>query len=114
MQAKRIRRHRRVRAKVKGTALRPRLSVFRSNHYLWAQLIDDAAARTLVAAADRDIGRKGSKETGTQRAQRLGELIAKRAQEQNIRSVIFDRGGYRYHGLIRALAEGARKGGLQF
>ncbi len=97
---------------MRGSAERPRLSVFRSNRGLFAQLIDDDAARTLVAVAWTEPELRGlaSKEQAT----RAGELLAKRAKEAGIESCVFDRGGYRYHGRVQALAEGARKGGLGF
>jgi large subunit ribosomal protein L18 len=110
--AKRLRRRRRVRAKVRGTAERPRLSVFRSNRGVFAQLIDDVRGHTLAAVAWtedelRGLGRMDQ-------ARRAGELLAKRAGEKGIETVVFDRGGYRYHGRVKALAEGAREGGLSF
>lgn len=100
---KRITRHRRVRAIIKGTKERPRLSVFRSNKYIYAQLIDDAKGATLLSA-------KGVKKA----ALKIGESLAKKALEKGIKKVVFDRGGYKYHGQVRALAEGARGGGLEF
>lgn len=108
---KRLRRHRRIRAKIKGTAPRPRLSLFRSNRHLVVQLIDDAAGRTIVAASDRDIT---APKTGgrTAVAEMLGALIAEKAAAVAIVRAVFDRGGYRYHGIARAIADGARKGGL--
>ena len=110
--AQRLRRHRRVRAKVRGTAERPRLSVFRSNRGVNAQLIDDVAGHTLAAVAwtEPDVKELQSME----QAKRVGELIAERAKSAGIETVVFDRGGYRYHGRVRALAEGAREGGLTF
>ena len=110
-QQRRLRRRRRVRAKVNGTAERPRLSVFRSNRGVFAQLIDDRAGKTLAAVswteADlRDLDRG-------EQAKKAGELLAKRAKEAGIEACVFDRGGYRYHGRVRALAEGAREGGLR-
>ena len=110
---RRIRRHRRVRARVIGTSERPRLAVFRSNRYLWLQLIDDMAGKTIAAASEKEIGKekKGGRVAG---AEKLGELIAKRAAEKAVASAVFDRGPYRYQGLVRAVAEGARKGGLKF
>jgi large subunit ribosomal protein L18 len=108
----RLRRRRRVRAKVRGTAERPRLSVFRSNRGLFAQLIDDDAARTLVAVAwtEAELRGLGSME----QAKRAGTLLAERAKQAGLETCVFDRGGYRYHGRVRALAEGAREGGLSF
>jgi large subunit ribosomal protein L18 len=108
----RLRRRRRVRAKVRGTAERPRLSVFRSNRGMFAQLIDDDAARTLVAVAwtEAELRGLGSME----QAKRAGALLAERAKQASLERCVFDRGGYRYHGRVRALAEGAREGGLSF
>lgn len=100
---KRIIRHKRVRAIVKGTSERPRLSVFRSNKYIYAQLIDDSKGVTLLNA-------KGAKKT----ALKIGESLAKKALEKGIKKIVFDRGGYKYHGQIKSLAEGARQGGLRF
>jgi large subunit ribosomal protein L18 len=113
------RRHRRVRAKVSGTPERPRLAVHRSLQHIYAQLIDDIAGRTLVAASSNDpefrplvIDQlKASNVTG---AKAVGTLLAKRAKDKGIESVVFDRGGYPYHGRVKALADGARDGGLAF
>ena len=109
---RRLRRRRRVRARIRGSAQRPRLSVFRSNRGVSAQLIDDDAGNTLVAVAwmEPDLRDLGPME----QAKRAGELLATRAKESGIDSCVFDRGGYRYHGRIRALAETAREGGLKF
>ena len=109
---RRLRRRQRVRAKIRGTAGRPRLSVFRSNRGVFAQLIDDDAARTVAAVAWtepelRDLERM-------QQAKRAGEILAGRAKEAGVEVCVFDRGGYQYHGRVRALAEGAREGGLRF
>jgi large subunit ribosomal protein L18 len=108
----RLRRRRRVRAKVRGTAERPRLSVFRSNRGVFAQLIDDDAARTLVAVGwtEAELRELGSME----QAKRAGALLAERAKKAGLETCVFDRGGYRYHGRVKALAEGAREGGLSF
>ena len=105
---------RRVRKKISGTAERPRLSVFRSNKEIYAQLIDDEAGHTLVAASSRDKDIAGKEGTKTQKAEMVGEKIAKLALEKGIEKVVFDRGTHIYHGRIKALAEGARKGGLKF
>jgi large subunit ribosomal protein L18 len=110
--ARRLRRRRRVRAKVQGTAVRPRIAVFRSNRGIFAQLIDDDAGRTLAAVnwtedELRSLGRM-------EQASRAGALIAERAKAAGIESAVFDRGGYQYHGRVKALAEGAREGGLRF
>jgi large subunit ribosomal protein L18 len=104
----RIRRHRRVRRKIKGTPERPRLAVFRSNRHIYAQLVDDREARTLAAASDLGLG-EGDKSV---RAKRVGKDLADRAREAGIERAVFDRGGRLYHGRVRALAEGAREGGL--
>lgn len=110
---RRIRRHKRVRAKVRGTTQRPRLAVFRSNRYLWLQLIDDSGGRTLAAASEKELGKrkKGGRKAS---AEKIGELIAERAAEKNVALAVFDRASYGYHGLVRAVADGARKGGLKF
>ena len=110
--AQRLRRRRRVRAKVTGTADRPRLSVFRSNRGIQAQLIDDTAARTMAAVVwtEDDLKELGPMD----QARRAGELLAQRAKGAGVDTCVFDRGGYRYHGRVRALAEGAREEGLSF
>lgn len=106
----RIRRHRRIRAKVSGTAERPRLAIFKSNSYIYAQLIDDVKGVTLAAASD--MGLKGK--TKTERAKLAGEALAKTAKEKGVQNAVFDRGGFIYTGRVRAFAEGAREGGLAF
>ena len=109
----RIHRHNRVRGKISGTAECPRLDVFRSNCNIYAQLIDDVKGVTLVSASsvEKEFGQaKGNKEE----ARKVGELIAKRAADKKITEVVFDRGGYIYHGRVKELAEGAREGGLKF
>ena len=110
--AKRLKRRRRVRAKVTGTAERPRISVFRSNRGIFAQLIDDVAGRTLAAVNWTEDELKTMPRM--EQAKRAGELLAERAKAAGVESAVFDRGGYRYHGRVRALAEGAREGGLTF
>ena len=108
----RLRRRRRVRAKISGTAERPRLSVYRSNRGMFAQLIDDRAGRTLAAVNwTEDELRKLN---GKEQAKRAGELLAERAGKAGVTSCVFDRGGYQYHGRVRALADGAREKGLTF
>lgn len=109
----RLKRHTRVRAKVNGTAQCPRLDVFRSNSNIYAQLIDDVNGVTLAAAAsnEKDFGISGGNKEG---ARKVGQLIAARAAEKGITEVVFDRGGYIYHGRVQELAEGAREGGLKF
>ena len=111
--AERERRHLRVRRKVKGTAACPRLCVYKSNNHLYAQIIDDEAGNTLVAASTLDKVVK-TKHSNKEAAKEIGELIAKRATEKSIKSVVFDRGGYIYHGVVKELAEAARNGGLEF
>ena len=110
--ARRLRRRRRVRAKVRGSAERPRLSVFRSNRGVQAQLIDDAAGRTLAAVMWTEPELRGMDRMDQARA--AGALLAARAATAGIETCVFDRGGYRYHGRVRALADGAREGGLRF
>jgi large subunit ribosomal protein L18 len=108
----RLRRRRRVRAKVRGTAERPRLSVFRSNRGIGAQLIDDVAGHTLAAVNWTEGDLKGMK--AMDQAKRAGELLAERGKAAGVETIVFDRGGYRYHGRVKALADGAREGGLGF
>ena len=110
--AQRLRRHKRVRAKIRGTAERPRLSVFRSNKGVFAQLIDDNAGKTVVAV--NWIEPELRKLASAEQAKRAGELLAERAKAAGVETCVFDRGGYRYHGRVRALAEGAREAGLKF
>lgn len=113
---KRKKRHLRVRKKLFGTAERPRLNVFRSSKNIYAQLIDDTTGTTLASASTLDADFKGKGESGAtvDAARAVGELIAKRAIEKGFKAVVFDRGGYLYHGRVKALAEGAREGGLDF
>jgi len=109
---RRMRRRRRVRAKVHGTANRPRLSVFRSNRGVFAQLIDDDAAGTVVAVSWTEPDLRKLK--AAEQAKRAGELLAERAKQSGVETCVFDRGGYQYHGRVKELAEGAREGGLAF
>ncbi len=109
----RERRHARVRRKISGTAERPRLCVYRSNTNLYVQVIDDVAGNTLVSASTLDKEVK-TKHANKEAAKEVGALIAKRALEKNIKDVVFDRGGYIYHGVVKELAEAARNGGLNF
>jgi large subunit ribosomal protein L18 len=109
----RLRRHKRVRHRVLGTAERPRLVVFRSNRGITAQLVDDVEAKTLASAGNGDL-KKTFKGTKTEQAAEVGKLLAAAAQKAGIESVVFDRGGYLYHGRVKALADGAREGGLKF
>jgi large subunit ribosomal protein L18 len=106
----RLRRHTRVRKRVSGSAERPRLAVYRSNRHIYAQLVDDVAARTVVSASDAEAPATGDK---TARAKAVGALLAGRAREAGIERAVFDRGGRLYHGRVAALAEAAREGGLQ-
>ena len=106
----REKRRKRVRRKIVGTAERPRLSVYRSNVHIYAQLIDDYAGHTLAAADSREVGED---ENRKEAARRVGELVARRAAEAGVEEVVFDRGGNKYHGRVAALAEGARSGGLK-
>ncbi|KQL52138.1 50S ribosomal protein L18 [Heyndrickxia shackletonii] len=110
----RKKRHARVRAKLSGTATRPRLNVYRSNKNIYAQLIDDLSGVTLASAStlDKDLSLEST--SNVEAAQKVGELIAKRAVEKGYTSVVFDRGGYLYHGRIKALADAARENGLEF
>jgi large subunit ribosomal protein L18 len=108
----RLRRHRRVRGKVSGTAERPRLVVFRSNRGIFAQLVDDEARRTLASA--NWLAQRGHKATKTDQAAEVGKALAAAAKKAGIETCVFDRAGYLYHGRVKALAEGAREGGLQF
>jgi len=110
----RARRHLRVRKKVTGSTARPRLVVFRSTRHIYVQVIDDAAARTLVSASTLDDGVRGSDGDKKALAAAVGKLVAERAKAAGIDKVVFDRGGYRYHGRIAALADAAREGGLDF
>ncbi|MCC6731527.1 MAG: 50S ribosomal protein L18 [Chthonomonadales bacterium] len=112
----RLKRHRRVRAKVQGTAERPRLNVFRSLKHIYAQLIDDDAGSTLATASSVEPGLREQKVVGgaVGGAEAVGTLIAQRALEKGIQRVVFDRGGFMYHGRVKSLADAARKGGLEF
>jgi large subunit ribosomal protein L18 len=108
--------HARIRRKLRGTTERPRLAVFRSVAHIYAQVIDDAAGATLVSASSVDKGGKGVSKSGgnVAAAKAIGKLVAERAKEKGIRQVVFDRGGYQYHGRIKALADAARAAGLEF
>ena len=111
--AKRDRRHSRLRFKIKGTPERPRLCVFRSEKHIYAQVIDDVAGKTLAAAASNEKGFEGVG-SNQEAAKKVGQMVAERAVKAGIETVVFDRGGYVYHGRVQALAEGAREGGLKF
>jgi large subunit ribosomal protein L18 len=113
-QEHRIRRHRRVRKKVLGTAERPRLAVFRSNKHIYAQAIDDIAGRTVASASTMESEPRAGKKTATvDAATQVGKLVAERVKAAGITSVVFDRGGFKYHGRVAAVADGARAAGLQ-
>ena len=112
-QAARTRRHTRVRKRVRGTAERPRLAVFRSNKYIYAQIIDDTVGRTLASASSQETDLRSSTLNITTAA-KVGELLAGRAKDAGVSAVVFDRGGYKYHGKVKALADAARESGLEF
>lgn len=113
---KRLRRRKRIRSRVVGTIVRPRLSVFRSNDHIYAQIINDEKGVTLAAASDKEVIKKGEKKslTKVEMAFKAGELLAQKLVKKKIKKVVFDRGGFKYHGRIEALAAGAKKGGLEF
>lgn len=112
----RLRRHRRVRGKVSGTPIRPRLNVFRSLIHIYAQVIDDVDGRTLASASTNDVEvrKQLDGKNKSEAAKLVGQVVAQRAKTAGIVKVVFDRGGYKYHGRIKALADGAREGGLEF
>jgi large subunit ribosomal protein L18 len=112
--AARQKRHSRLRLRVAGSAERPRLAVFRSINQIYAQVIDDTTGRTLAAASSMEAAVQGAGGTKTERAQKVGSLIGDRAKDAGVERVVFDRAGFKYHGRIRALAEGARESGLEF
>lgn len=109
---KRIRRAHRTRAKIQGTKERPRLSVFRSNRYVSAQLIDDEAHKTILAVSGQELKKESSKKTKKDQAREIGKLLAKKALEKGIKKAVFDRRYHRYHGRVQAFAEGVREGGI--
>ncbi len=109
----RKRRQRRVRKKIMGTAERPRLAVFRSNKHIYVQAIDDISGTTLVSASTMETGLRGGATSTVAGAKQVGQLVGQRAKQKNIDSVVFDRGGFKYHGRIAAIAEGAREAGLE-
>lgn len=111
--AARNRRRQRVRRKISGTSQRPRFSVFRSNRYIYAQLIDDVEGRTIAAASSQEADLRGSSLT-VETAAEVGALLGQRAKEAGVTEVVFDRGGYKFHGRVKALAEAARQAGLEF
>ena len=112
--AKRVTRKKRIRGKVHGTKGRPRLSVFRSNKGVYAQIINDVSGETYVSASYNEIKEQKAKMAKKDVSFKVGELLAQKAKAKKIKKVVFDRGGYRYHGRVESLAEGARKGGLDF
>ncbi|MDD4875779.1 MAG: 50S ribosomal protein L18 [Dehalococcoidales bacterium] len=114
--AARIRRHRRVRAKVEGSSSRPRLCVYRSLNHIYAQVVDDSQGHTLTSAStlDADVREEVIDKVKVAKAELVGSLLAKRALDKGISQVVFDRGGYKYHGRVKAFAEAARRGGLKF
>lgn len=113
-QQHRINRHKRVRAKVSGTAERPRVSVFKSNKHIFVQFIDDKDRRTILSSKIISGSKSKIKESKTDKAAKIGEMLAEKAKESGIKEIIFDRGGFKYHGRVKAVAEGLRKGGLKF
>lgn len=112
----RVNKHKKIRNKITGTSERPRLSVFRSNNHIYAQVIDDTKGHTLVSAStvDKDISSKLEQTNNVNAATAVGEMVAKKAIEKGINNVVFDRGGYIYHGKVKALADAAREAGLKF
>jgi len=110
----RARRHRRIRVSLSGSSNRPRLSVFRSLQHIYAQVIDDVAGTTLVTASTNEAASRGGSGNKSDQARAVGQALAERAKEKGINAVVFDRGGYKYHGRVKALADGAREGGLEF
>lgn len=112
--AQRVKRHNRIRLTLKGTNLKPRLSVFRSNKHIYAQIIDDQKSATLVSASDFGYAKSGENDGKIQNSIKVGEELAQKAKSKKITNVVFDRSGFKFHGRIKALAESARKGGLKF
>ncbi len=110
---KRVTRHRRIRAKMSGTEKQPRLSVFRSRQHIYGQLVDDEKGKTIVSASDREI-KKDKKMKKADLAKEVGKLLAKKAGDVKIKRAVFDRGGYKFHGRVKSVAQGAREGGLEF
>ena len=110
----RIRRHNRVRRKIRGTAERPRLAVFRSNRHITAQVIDDLSGHTIAAASTVEAGLRTDPTSNVPAAKAVGQLVAERAREKGVTTVVFDRGGFRFHGRVAAVADAAREAGLEF
>jgi len=113
LNTKRLRRKIRTRSRIRGTASRPRLSVFRSNQHTSIQLIDDESRKTLVSASTKEKAKAEKGESRVKQAEKLGEIIAQKAADKKIKEAVFDRGNYKYHGRVKAVAEAARKGGLK-
>ncbi len=111
---KRISRHKRVRAKVLGTSERPRVSVFKSNKHVFVQFIDDTAGKTIISSQVVSQSKSKIKGSKTEIASKIGEMLAEKAKEAGIKEVVFDRGGFKYHGRIKSIADGLRKGGIKF
>lgn len=111
---RRQRRHRKVRGRISGTAQRPRVCVTRSLMHVYVQAIDDDTHVTIAAASDKELTKSDTKLSKSEKAQKVGELLGKKLHEKNIESIVFDRGGYRYHGRVKSLAEGIRTSGIQF
>lgn len=111
---KRLKRHKKVRKKLFGTGKVPRICVFRSNKHIYVQLIDDEKGQTLLSTSDFEIEKKKRKMTKIEKAKEVGRILAKKALKKKIEKIVFDRAGYKYHGRVKALAEGAREGGLKF
>lgn len=111
---KRIIRHSRISVKIKGTKSIPRVSVFKSNRHLFVQFIDDTAGRTILSSIIKPAARSAIKGTKTEKAAAIAGLLAKKAENLGIKKIVFDRGGFKYHGRVKALADGLRKGGLEF
>jgi len=109
----RVRRHRRVRKKITGTAARPRLAVFRSNKHIYVQAIDDLSGRTVASASTMEADLRGGSTATVESAKQVGKLVGERAKSAGINAVVFDRGGFKYHGRVAAIAEGAREAGLE-
>jgi len=113
-QGARLRRHRRVRQKLRGTPERPRLAVFRSNKHISAQVVDDLSGRTLAAASSVEADLRSGSTGSVEAARKVGELVGRRAADAGVSAVVFDRGGFKYHGRVAAVAEAAREAGLEF
>lgn len=113
-QQHRTRRHQRVRAKIRGTAEKPRVSVFKSNRHIFVQIIDDKSGKTILSSKVVSDGKNKINGTKMEKSFKIGEILAEKAKEAGIKKVVFDRGGFKYHGRIKAIADGLRKGGINF